>query len=231
MTPEDYCDKFLIVSGSRGFMSIVDKAYSNIKESKPEFASLLNRGNSEEIGSKLLKTLRNEEDTFLKKDIITVLGDIEYEDAVGTLTRIAQSEDTESTLKRASVNCLKNFSFSDECVYSLLDMIGQNDSPEDKWVRQLATQTLISILRTRSREDDSGIEDILRELREEYLNSDNTFTRMNVVIVLRMLYDKEALPYLKKRLEKERQLMSSEQNSEGVSYIIEELKLAVEKFS
>ncbi len=212
-------------------MSLFEVAYENIKEKYPDLAAIIDNGSRQEIGSAFTEILENSAtDPLLMKDIIDIISDRGCEKAVPVLLSLAKSKNTQGNVKRACVNCLKNFN-CEESLNALSELLGVSNSDNDKWVRQLATQSLSSMIRKILRTDPVAAKVALERIRKENLSSDNSFTRMNSAIVLRNIHDEKALPYLKDRLTVEKNLIKANKGTIGTPFVIKELEAAISKLS
>jgi HEAT repeat protein len=206
---------------------LLARSYERLRSHLPDLREPVPPDRTEEVGEALLLLLREKRsDVNLCRDAVLVLGDIQYAKAITPLIEIAQADTTPNALKRACVNSLRHFRTEDS-IKALMNFLGIHVSMHDKWVRQLAAQHLMILIRRLRREDEVEANKYIHELRTHYLNSTNTFTRMNSVIVLRLLGDKEVLPALEARLQKEQDILEKNPEDRGVPFVIRELEKAI----
>jgi HEAT repeat protein len=206
---------------------LLARSYERLRSHLPDLKEPVPPDRTEEVGEALLLLLREKRgDVNLCRDAALVLGDIQYTNAITTLIEIAQMDTTPSALKRACVNSLRHFRTEDS-INALMNFLGIHVSMHDKWVRQLAAQHLMILIRRLRREDEVEAQKYVHELRTHYLNSANTYTRMNSAIVLRLLGDKEVLPVLETRLKKEQDILQKNPKDQGVPFVVRELEKAI----
>jgi HEAT repeat protein len=206
---------------------LLARSYERLRSHLPDLREPVPPDRTEEVGEALLLLLREKSsDANLHRDAVLVLGDIQYAKAIAPLVELAQTDTTPNALKRACVNSLRHFRTEDS-IKALMNFLGIHASMHDKWVRQLAAQHLMTLIRRLRREDEAEAHKYIHDLRTHYLNSTNTYTRMNTVIVLRLLGDKEVLPVLETRLRKEQDILEKKPEDQGVPFVIRELEKAV----
>ncbi len=212
-------------------MSVFENAYRNIKTKYPELAGLMNSEKRAELGAAFSEIITGTgADSLLMKDIVDVIGDLECIEALDALIRLAKSDKTPGNVKRACVNCLKKFE-CENSVNAFISLLGISTTENDKWIRQLATQNLSSMIRRIQRTDEASAEKFLDSIRKNSINSNNTFTRMNAAIVLRNVQDEKALPYLEERLAVEKESVRANKSTVGTPFVIKELELSIAKLS
>ena len=206
---------------------LLARSYERLRSHLPDLREPVPADRTEEAGEALLLLLREKRsDAHLCRDAVLVLGDIQYAKALPVLIEFVQTETAPSALKRACVNSLRRFRTKDS-IKALMSFLGAHVSMHDKWVRQLAAQHLMTAIRRLRREDEAEARRYVNDLRNRYLNSANTYTRMNTAVVLRLLGDKEALPVLEGRLQKEQELLKKKPDDRGIPFVIRELEKAV----
>ncbi len=206
---------------------LLARSYERLRSHLPDLREPVPSDRAEEMGEVLLLLLREKHsDANLCRDAVLVLGDIKYAKAIAPLVELAQTDTTPNALKRACVNSLRHFRTEDS-IKALMNFLGIHASMHDKWVRQLAAQHLMTLIRRLRREDEAEARKYVHDLRTHYLNSANTYTRMNTAIVLRLLGDKEVLPVLEARLQKEQDILKKKPEDQGVPFVIRELEKAI----
>jgi HEAT repeat protein len=206
---------------------LLARSYERLRLHLPDLKEPVPPDRTEEVGEALLLLLREKSsDANLRRDTVLVLGDIQYAKAIAPLVELAQTDTTPNALKRACVNSLRHFRTEDS-IKALMNFLGIHACMHDKWVRQLAAQHLMTLIRRLRREDEAEAHKYIHDLRTHYLNSTNTYTRMNTVIVLRLLGDKEVLPVLETRLRKEQDILEKKPEDQGVPFVVRELEKAI----
>jgi HEAT repeat protein len=206
------------------------RSYERLRSHLPDLKEPVPSDRTDEVGEALLLLLREKRgDANLCRDAVLVLGDIQYARAIAPLIELAQTDTTPNSLKRACVNSLRHFRTEDS-IKALMNFLGIHVSMHDKWVRQLAAQHLMTLIRRLRRENEVEAHKYIHDLHTHYLNSANTYTRMNTAIVLRLLGDKEVLPVLEARLKKEQGILKNKPEDQGVPFVIRELEKAISTF-
>lgn len=207
---------------------MIDQAYEHVRTHIKGLRQPVPSEHVDRLGGELIELLnKNHEDADLMRHIVNVLGDMRCEKAIPVFVDLTKSEATPSAVKRACVNALRFFD-TRLALSAFVAFLGLHLTGSDKWVRQLAAQNLTSLIRRVRRDDEREAQRIFEELRKVHLNSSNTFTRMNTVIVLRLLGDINAATFLKARLDKEKSIIS-ENNDPGSPYVIREIEKALQE--
>lgn len=203
---------------------LIARSYERLRAFLPDLKRPVPPERVAETGAALLPILDSHaDDTALCRDVVNVLGDIRCEKAIPKLIALAQEEKTDSTLKRGCVNALRHFD-AEAGIRAFMTFLGVHLSPHDKWVRQLAAQNLTTLIRRLRRDNPREARRHVDALRHTYLNSVNTYTRMNTAVVLRLLGDREAIPALESRLQKEREAMKKDGADPGIPFVAREIE-------
>lgn len=106
------------------------------------------------------------------------------------------------------------------------ELIGIRERPMDRYVRQIASQNIINAFKKISVNNSLKTRSIILKLKKS-LNDENTFTRMNSVIIMRSLNNKSFISDLERRLQMERRLLNSGSQDVGIPYVIRELEKTI----
>jgi HEAT repeat protein len=207
----------------------ISRAYERIQKKIKGLACPVPENRKEPVGRELLNYLQDHlhEDAETSRDIIYILGDVQYAPSIPFLLQTAQVNSLDGTVKRACVNALCSFQFHDS-VQAFLQLLGVHLSAQDKWVRQLAAHHLTTHIRRLKRDQPKEADRYFSDLCVKYLTSENTYTRMNTAIVLRLLGNKQAVPHLEQRLKKEQAIAEAQPSNKGIPFIVREIEKALQ---
>ncbi len=163
-------------------------------------------------------------DEEILKSAIVVGGSLEDNEVTNKMYEFFKKI-TDDQLRRLIVESWGNN--VDEGVIDIqFELIGIREKPMDRYIRQIASQNIINAFKKISDTNPLKARSIILKLKKS-LNSENTFTRMNSVIIMRSINNKNLLYDLEKRLEIEKELLSTGSQDVGIPYVIRELEKSI----
>jgi len=198
-------------------------AYDNLRKYNPILKPLPN-------GSPLWKKVVIEIidsypiDEEILKSAIVVGGSLEDKDVTDKMYEFFKRI-TDDNLRKLIVESWSS-NINEKVIDVQFELIGIREKPMDRYVRQIASQNIINAFKKISEENALKAHSIILKLKKS-LNSENTFTRMNSVIIMRSINNKNLLYDLEKRLAVEKKLLSSGSQDVGIPYVIRELEKSI----
>lgn len=199
------------------------EAYYNLRKYNPIIKALPN-------GSTLWKKVvieildSNVSDLEVLKSAIVVGGSLEDKDMADKIYDFFKKTSDDS-LRKLVVDSW-NGNVNERVLDIQFELIGIRERPMDRYVRQIASQNIINAFKKISETNPLKARSIILKLKKS-LNDENTFTRMNSVIIMRSINNKSLLLDLELRLDMEKKLLFSGAQDVGIPYVIRELEKSI----
>lgn len=199
------------------------EAYDNLRKYNPILKPLPN-------GSTLWKKVvveildSNVSDLEVLKSAIVVGGSLEDKDMADKIYDFFKKT-TDDSLRKLVVDSW-NGNVNERVLDIQFELIGIRERPMDRYVRQIASQNIINAFKKISETNPLKTRSIILKLKKS-LNDENTFTRMNSVIIMRSINNKSLLLDLEMRLDMEKKLLFSGAQDVGIPYVIRELEKSI----
>jgi len=120
-----------------------------------------------------------------------------------------------------------NGNLNEKVIEIEFELLGVRETPFDRYVRQIASHNIVDAIKKLNTVKPNLAKIIISKLKNISLHDSNTFTRMNTVIIMRLLGDKMFLKDLEKRLEIEKKLIQEGNDDVGIPFVIREIEKTI----
>jgi hypothetical protein len=173
----------------------------------------------------VIETLEKSEDIEIIKAAIVIAGHIEDAEVAKKLYDFFKKTKNDEIRKKVIESWNGNL---DEKVIEIeFELLGVRESPLDRYVRQIASHNIVDAIKKLNAVKPNLARIFITKLRNVSLHDSNTFTRMNTVIIMRLLGDKMFLKDLEKRLEIEKKLIQEGNDDVGIPFVIREIEKTI----
>jgi hypothetical protein len=173
----------------------------------------------------VIEILEKSEDIEIIKAAIVIAGHIEDAEVAKKLYDFFKKTKNDEIRKKVIESWNGNL---DEKVIEIeFELLGVRESPLDRYVRQIASHNIVDAIKKLNAVKPNLARIFISKLRNVSLHDSNTFTRMNTVIIMRLLGDKMFLKDLEKRLEIEKKLIQEGNDDVGIPFVIREIEKTI----
>ncbi len=193
------------------------KRHNNILKPLPQHSPLWKRV--------VIEILEKSENIEIIKPAIIIAGHIEDSEIAQKLyDYFKKTKDDE--LRKMVVESW-NGNLNEKVLEIEFELLGVRERPLDRYVRQIASHNIVDAIKKLNAVKPNLARVFILKLKNISLHDPNTFTRMNAVIIMRLLGDKMFLKDLEKRLEIEKKLIEEGNDDIGIPFVIREIEKTI----